>query len=121
VKKDAAGQTTTQVAHAADGSGPWSVQIGSYSEKKVAAGLAKNLNDKVCDVYVTVVTVREKNSSEFASANWHSGRRTKRFDNFKNRKKGKLDARLRVHPVSRLLISADKTRRFRFSYALLNS
>jgi hypothetical protein len=60
VKKDATGQTTARAAGAIGGSGPWSVQIGSYAEKEVAVGLAKNSNDKVCDVCVTVVTVKGK-------------------------------------------------------------
>jgi len=61
LKKNAAGQTPAkpaQAAGAAGGSGPWSVQLGSYAEKKVAANLAKKLMDKGYDAYVTTATVK---------------------------------------------------------------
>jgi cell division septation protein DedD len=64
LKKDAAGQTaakTNKPAGAVDGgSGPWSVQLGSYAEKKVAASLVKKLKDKGYDAYVTVTDVKGK-------------------------------------------------------------
>ena len=64
LKKDAAVQTTAKTkkpAGAVDGgSGPWSVQLGSYAEKKVAASLAKKLKDKGYDAYVTVTNVKGK-------------------------------------------------------------
>jgi cell division septation protein DedD len=41
-------------------SGSWSVQLGSYADKKVAANLAKKLKDKGYDAYVTAVTVKGK-------------------------------------------------------------
>jgi cell division septation protein DedD len=64
LKKDATGQTaakTNKLAGAVDGgSGPWSVQLGSYAEKKVAASLVKKLKDKGYDAYVTVTNVKGK-------------------------------------------------------------
>ncbi len=64
LKKDAAVLTTGKTnkpAGAVDGgSGPWSVQLGSYAEKKVAASLVKKLKDKSYDAYVTPVSVKGK-------------------------------------------------------------
>ena len=62
-KKDVAGQTTAKTnksTSTAGGSGPWSVQLGSYAEKKVAASLVKKLKDKGYDAYVTVINVKGK-------------------------------------------------------------
>ncbi len=42
------------------GSGPWSVQLGSYAEKKVAASLVNKLKDKDYDAYVTALSVKGK-------------------------------------------------------------
>jgi cell division septation protein DedD len=41
-------------------SGPWTVQLGSYAEQKVAANLAKRLRDKGYDAYVTATMVKGK-------------------------------------------------------------
>ena len=64
LKKDVAVQTTAKsnkpAGAAGGGSGPWSVQLGSYAEKKVAASLAKKLTDKGYDAYVTVINVKGK-------------------------------------------------------------
>jgi len=66
LKKDVAVQTTAKTdkpAGAASGSsGPWSVQLGSYAEKKVAASLIKKLKDKGYDAYVAVTNVKGKES-----------------------------------------------------------
>ena len=62
LKKSPAGQAaakTDKPARSDEGaSGPWSVQLGSYAEKKVAANLAKKLKDKGYDAYVTAVTLK---------------------------------------------------------------
>ena len=64
VKKDVVVQTTAKTIKpagaAGSGGGPWSVQLGSYAEKKVAASLAKKLTDKGYDAYVTAVSVKGK-------------------------------------------------------------
>ena len=64
LKKDVAVQTTAKTnkpaGAAGGGSGPWSVQLGSYAEKKVAMNLVKKLKDKGYDAYVTVTNVKGK-------------------------------------------------------------
>ena len=60
---EAAAQTrakTNMPAGAVGDRGPWSVQLGSYAEKKVAATMAKKLKDKGYDAYVTAVSVKGK-------------------------------------------------------------
>ena len=42
------------------GGGRWSVQLGSYAEKKVAASWVKKLQDRGYDAYVTPITVKGK-------------------------------------------------------------
>ena len=42
------------------GSGPWSVHLGSYAEKRVAASWVKKLTDRGYDAYVTPVNVKGK-------------------------------------------------------------
>ena len=60
-KKDVAGQSTAKTDKSARAaSGPWSVQLGSYAEKKIAANLAKKLKDKGYDAYVMVTNVKGK-------------------------------------------------------------
>ena len=62
LKKSPAGQAAAKTDKPArsdeGGRGPWSVQLGSYAEKKVAANLAGKLKDKGYDAYVTAVTVK---------------------------------------------------------------
>ena len=62
VKKDAPATAKANKPGGTDAgdSGPWSVQLGSYAEKKVATGLAKKLKDKGYDAYVTAVRVKGK-------------------------------------------------------------
>ncbi len=61
LKKDVAAQTTAKTNKPASAAaGPWSVQLGSYAEKKVAASLVKKLKDKGYDAYVTVTNVKGK-------------------------------------------------------------
>jgi len=61
LKKDVAVQTAAKSNKPASaGSGPWSVQLGSYAEKKVAMNLVKKLKDKDYDAYVTAANVKGK-------------------------------------------------------------
>jgi cell division septation protein DedD len=61
VESAAATQTTAKTGKPDSGSGaPWSVQLGSYAEKKVAAKLAEKLKAKGYDAYVTAVNVKGK-------------------------------------------------------------
>ena len=49
-----------KAVHAESQFGPWTVQLGSYAEQKVAANLAKRLRGKGYDADVTAVTVKGK-------------------------------------------------------------
>lgn len=62
LNKDIAGHATGNPYNsAAERSGSsWSVQLGSYAERKVATSLAKKLKNKGYDAYVSVVNVKGK-------------------------------------------------------------
>jgi cell division septation protein DedD len=60
LKKDVVAQATAKTKPANAAGGSWSVQLGSYVEKKIAASLAKKLKDKGYDAYMTVVNVKGK-------------------------------------------------------------
>jgi cell division septation protein DedD/predicted small lipoprotein YifL len=56
-------QTVTkpnETAPSSDRGGSWSVQLGSYTEEKVAANLARKLKAKGYDAYVTVASLKGK-------------------------------------------------------------
>jgi len=62
LNKDTTGHATGKSLNsAAEPSGSsWSVQLGSYAERKVATSLAKKLKSKGYDAYVSAVNVKGK-------------------------------------------------------------
>jgi cell division septation protein DedD len=51
----------------AEDNGPWSVQVGSYPEKKIAEQSAKRLSDKGYDTYIVTSMIKDKNGTGYAS------------------------------------------------------
>ena len=56
----AATKTEKPILSVDAGGGPWSVQVGSYAEEKMAADFAKKLTAKGYDAYVTSVKIKGK-------------------------------------------------------------